>query len=125
MGAVQGIFSDLLLHDMGPALEDPAPAIAERAKVGRATMVSGYGGGGSFDVFADVPSPIQREWRTPPLWGVRDSAPYLHDGRAKTLEDAVVAHGGEAALSAKRFAELDESARSHVVMFLRSLAAPN
>ena len=39
------------------------------------------------------------EWRTPALWGFRDSAPYLHDGRAKTLDQAIAFHGGEAAES--------------------------
>ena len=38
----------------------------------------------------------RQEWRTPPLWGFRDSAPYLHDGRAKNLEEAVALHGGQA-----------------------------
>ena len=40
----------------------------------------------------DGPSP--GEWRTPPLWGVADSAPYMHDGRAANLEQAIVMHGG-------------------------------
>ena len=43
------------------------------------------------------------EWRTPPLWGLRDSAPYLHDGRAATLEEAIELHGGEASDLAARF----------------------
>ncbi len=38
---------------------------------------------------------LQREWKTPPLWGVRDSGPYLHDGRAITIEEAIEWHGGE------------------------------
>ena len=38
-----------------------------------------------------------QEWRTPPLWGVRDSAPYMHDGRAETLLEAISMHDGEAA----------------------------
>ena len=40
------------------------------------------------------------EWRTPPLWGFRDSAPYLHDGRAQDLAQAVALHGGQGAISA-------------------------
>ena len=39
---------------------------------------------------------LAQEWRTPPLWGVADSPPYLHDGRAYTLEDAIRLHDGEA-----------------------------
>jgi CxxC motif-containing protein (DUF1111 family) len=123
LGNVHGIFSDLLLHDMGPALEDPLAAIPERTKVGTATFTGGYGGG-SFDIFAEVPTRIRREWRTPPLWGVRDSAPYLHDGRARTIEESIDAHGGEAERSAARFRDLDQESRSHLLLFLRSLAAP-
>ena len=40
-------------------------------------------------------APPGSEWRTPPLWGFRDSGPYLHDGRAQTLEQAVAMHGGQ------------------------------
>lgn len=123
VGNVHGIFSDLLLHDMGPALEDPLAAIPERAKVGTTTFSGGYGGG-SIDIFAEVPTRIRREWRTPPLWGVRDSAPYLHDGRARTIEEAIDAHGGEAESSAARFRDLDQESRLHLLFFLRSLVAP-
>ena len=47
-----------------------------------------------------LPAPVngeanRQEWRTPPLWGIRDSGPYLHDGRATTLEQAIAIHGGE------------------------------
>ena len=55
---------------------------------------------------------------------MRDSAPYLLDGRAKTIEQAIAAHGGEAERSAKKFAGLDFQQRSHLVMFLKSLASP-
>jgi CxxC motif-containing protein (DUF1111 family) len=124
---VDGIYSDLLLHDMGPALEDPVPAFPEKtsakASVERiSSSSSSYGGTGSF--CADVPSLTRREWKTTPLWGVRDSAPYLHDGRARTIEEAIALHGGEAASSAKKFADLDYVERSQLLMFLNSLAAP-
>ena len=46
---------------------------------------------------------LRQEWRTPPLWGLRDSGPYLHDGRAATLEQAIASHGGEAQKTAQRF----------------------
>jgi hypothetical protein len=42
----------------------------------------------------------RQEWRTPPLWGIRDSGPYLHDGRATTFEQAIAIHGGEGQASA-------------------------
>ncbi len=66
----------------------------------------------------------RQEWRTPPLWGFRDSAPYLHDGRAGTLEEAVAFHGGEAEKSAKRFFKLVPEERLRVQTFLRSLTLP-
>ena len=46
-----------------------------------------------------------QEWRTPPLWGFRDSGPYLHDGRAESLEEAVAMHGGQGGRSARRYFE--------------------
>jgi CxxC motif-containing protein (DUF1111 family) len=55
---------------------------------------------------------------------VRDSAPYLHDGRAKSLEQAIAFHGGEGQLSANRFYRLEPKERMRVLTFLRSLAAP-
>jgi CxxC motif-containing protein (DUF1111 family) len=65
------------------------------------------------------------EWRTPPLWGFRDSGPYLHDGRAATLEQAVALHGGEAAGIAQRFFSLKPVERLKIEAFLKSLAAPD
>ncbi len=63
------------------------------------------------------------EWRTPPLWGVADSAPYLHDGRAKTLDEAIRLHDGEAAKIASRYAKLDYGERQELLAFLHSLTA--
>jgi cytochrome c peroxidase len=65
------------------------------------------------------------EWRTPPLWGVRDSAPYLHDGRAATLEQAIALHDGEAREATRRFFRLSPKERLQVVSFLKSLVAPD
>ena len=45
------------------------------------------------------------EWRTPPLWGVANSGPYLHDGRAETLDEAIRLHGGEAAATSEALRE--------------------
>ena len=77
LGDVQGIYSDLLLHDMGQSLSDSGSTYGVER--------SGH---------ADGPTP--REWRTPPLWGYRDSGPYMHDGRAQNLEEAVALHDGQA-----------------------------
>jgi CxxC motif-containing protein (DUF1111 family) len=113
---VKGIYSDLLVHDMGPGLEDPASA---------STSVAGRYYGGSPDPTSPLAQELRREWKTPPLWGVRDSAPYLHDGRAATIEDAISWHGGEAANSARIFQGLSASDRSNVILFLSTLAAPD
>jgi CxxC motif-containing protein (DUF1111 family) len=105
LGNIDGIYSDLLLHDMGDALSDS----------GRS-----YGDGSPGSSPSTVTS---REWRTPPLWGFRDSAPYLHDGRAASLEQAVAFHGGQAQSSAKRFFKLSTEEQLRVQAFLRSLAS--
>ncbi len=108
LGDVDGIYSDLLLHDMGPALSDSGS----------------YYGITEPDSSPSKDGVKKQEWRTPPLWGFRDSAPYLHDGRAKNLEEAVALHGGEAKEPAKRFFKLIPSERLRVQAFLRSLAPP-
>jgi CxxC motif-containing protein (DUF1111 family) len=109
VGGVEGLYSDLLVHRMGQDLE----------------------GGGSYgDPPIPVPDgppdrgPSAAEWRTPPLWGVADSAPYMHDGRAPTLEDAIRLHGGQAARSAKKFQELSPPEQAQLVAFLKTLRAP-
>jgi len=58
------------------------------------------------------------------LWGVADSAPYLHDGRAETLEEAIKLHGGQAAMSMRRFGDLTISEQDFLVEFLKTLHAP-
>jgi CxxC motif-containing protein (DUF1111 family) len=116
LGPAEGIYSDLLLHDMGPELESstgyygsiiPAPTIPD----GR---------------FAADEAPVSPgEWRTPPLWGVADSAPYLHDGRAATLDEAIELHGGEAREVSRAFTEvLTSPERSALLAFLSTLRAP-
>ena len=90
---------------------------------------------GSFQTWPPTISPLQapapqlrgatrQEWRTPPLWGFRDSGPYLHDGRAQTLDEAVAMHGGQGAAAAHRFFELTPRERLQVEAFLKSLVAP-
>ena len=53
-------------------------------------------------------APKRGEWRTPPLWGFRDTAPYLHDGRARNLEEAVALHHGQGAASASQFRSMSD-----------------
>lgn len=92
-------YSDFLLHDMGPGLADQTPT----------GPVSGA------------------EWRTQPLWGlgltqtVNGHTYLLHDGRARSIEEAILWHGGEAAAARDRFAAFDAAARAQLVEFLESL----
>jgi len=92
-------YSDFLLHDMGDGL-------ADGQQVGDATG---------------------KDWRTPPLWGiglvatVNGSPAYLHDGRARTLTEAVVWHGGEAEKSRNAFVNMSEDQRKSLIRFLESM----
>lgn len=92
-------YTDLLLHDMGEGLSDERPIF----------NASG------------------REWRTPPLWGigtldtVHGETAYLHDGRASTMEEAILWHGGEAEQSKEDFTHLSAEDRQAVIAFLESL----
>ena len=91
--------TDLLLHDMGPSL---AEGVSARAASGA-------------------------EWRTPPLWGLGLHAHVtgyrflLHDGRARTLVEAILWHGGEANASRERFIHLPAGARRDLLAYLESL----
>jgi CxxC motif-containing protein (DUF1111 family) len=68
-----------------------------------------------------------REWRTPPLWGigltatVSGSEHYLHDGRARSLLEAILWHGGEAQASQARVRAMKTTDREALLAFLRSL----
>jgi CxxC motif-containing protein (DUF1111 family) len=72
----------------------------------------------------EIPSNPEREWKTSPLWGVRDSYPYLHDGRALTLEDAILQHGGEAERAATAFQQAAPGRQRDLISFLETLQAP-
>ena len=68
------------------------------------------------------------EWRTPPLWGLglspnSQGGKYflLHDGRAKSIEDAIVLHGGEAQQSKNKFIQLSTQEKNNLLKFLASL----
>jgi CxxC motif-containing protein (DUF1111 family) len=106
LGPVEGIYSDLLLHRMGTDLADPGRYQTDSIE---SSVTAGA---------------LSDEWRTPPLWGYRDSGPYLHDGRAQTLEEAVALHGGQGEETARKFFKLKPRERLQVQTFLNSLAAP-
>jgi len=85
-------YTDLLLHDMGPDLADICLTEA-------------------------TPS----EFRTEPLIGLRVATQFLHDGRAKTLEQAIQMHGGEGSRARDRFLGLSETERAALIAFLKTL----
>ena len=89
-----------LLHDMGPGLDDH------------------YTEG----------TALTAEWRTPPLWGLGLSKNsqggnyfLLHDGRAKSIEEAILLHGGEALTSKNKFQQLSADEKGKLLKFLESL----
>lgn len=93
-------YTDLLLHDMGPGLDD------------------GYTEG----------SAKTSEWKTPALWGLglskfSQGGGYflLHDGRARSIEEAIVLHGGEGQASSERYQSLLDTEKRNLVRFLESL----
>lgn len=92
-------YTDLLVHDMGAGLADGRP---------------------DFDADGN-------EWRTPPLWGiglvqtVNGHTNFLHDGRARNLEEAILWHGGEAEKSKETFMNFSKEDREKVIQFLNSL----
>lgn len=119
LGTIHGLYSDLLLHDLGGGLVDAGayygtPLPESPGEGPRIELATG-----------EPPKPAEpSEWRTPPLWGMRDSGPYLHDGRAATIEQAIHLHGGQGEPSARSFAALNPADRTRLRTFLFSLAAP-
>ncbi len=87
------LYSDLLLHDMGDELAD-------------GVLMAGASGS---------------EFRTQPLWGIGVVAPYLHDGRADTLDEAIRWHGGEALGSRESYEALSAEEQGLIIAFLESL----
>lgn len=134
LGNAKGIYSDLLLHDMGDDLGDTGsygtfvPNSPEEGEDEFIPSLQLSRSGGetkpTAEQLAKQVGALRQEWRTPPLWGVRDSAPYLHDGRADTLEQAIALHGGAGAKSAQKFFALKPAERLQLLTFLKSLAAP-
>lgn len=92
-------FTDMLLHDMGPALAD-----------GRADFEAS-----------------SSEWRTPPLWGmglqqkVNGHTRFLHDGRARNASEAILWHGGEGERAKETYRTLSQADRAALLAFLDSL----
>ncbi len=87
------VYSDLLLHDMGPELAD---GIEQGVATGA-------------------------EFRTHPLWGIIADGPHLHDGRSATLKEAILAHAGEAKVSRDKAAALTDAEMADLLEFLASL----
>ena len=94
-------YTDLLLHDMGEELADNRPEFKANGQ----------------------------EWRTAPLWGIgltaqivgADKAQFLHDGRARSIEEAILWHGGEAATVKQKFSELNKEQRTLLLNFVKDL----
>lgn len=86
------LYSDLLLHDMGPGLEGTC-----------------------------APGASTTEYRTEPLMGLRYRDTYLHDGRSRRVRDAILLHGGEAEATRRRFSELDRLQQEALLGFLGTL----
>lgn len=119
LGDVSGIYSDLLLHDLGEQNEGSGSYSSPEVEVPDPSSMAAVAGGVARPLGA-----TSREWRTPPLWGLRDSFPYMHDGKARTVEDAVARHGGEATDVLARFRKLSGAEKVRLLSFLGSLAAP-
>jgi CxxC motif-containing protein (DUF1111 family) len=118
LGDVDGLYSDMLLHDMGQSLADAATYYGSSTPPGRQDNLAA-----AKDAAPLAGGAVRTEWRTPPLWGVADSVPYLHDGRASSLDEAILLHGGEAAATATRYRKLPRVERRDLLVFLQSLTA--
>ena len=95
-GVIVPLFADLKRYDMGPGLAESLEGAA-------------------------IPN---EQFTTARLWGIADTGPYLHDGRATTLREAIEAHGGEALAARDAFAALDEADADSVIAFLSRLRTP-
>jgi CxxC motif-containing protein (DUF1111 family) len=125
---VQGIYSDLLLHDMGQEMGDEGSYGQETSDDDEPLVpriVPNIAGQAAPAASPQLRGATRQEWKTPPLWGFRDSGPYLHDGRAQTLDEAVAMHGGQGAAAAHRYFQLTPREQLEVQAFLKSLVAPS
>ncbi len=132
VGSVSGVYSDFLLHNMGTQFEDPIPAepIPKFTERERMDVIVSYHGMVRRSVTTELVKTMEvgpeqhTEYKTPPLWGIADSAPYMHDGRATTLRAAIEWHGGEAYSSFRRFSLMSEEKQFSLLKFLETLKAP-
>jgi mono/diheme cytochrome c family protein len=116
LSGVKGIYSDFLLHDVMTPLDGNQ---------------GGGGGGGGYDP-PEPPGlperspgePLPNEWKTPPLWGVAHSAPYMHDGASPTLQAAILRHKGDATAVTKAYQKLNAQEKQAIIQFLQTLQAP-
>ncbi|MFO0952781.1 MAG: di-heme oxidoredictase family protein [Isosphaeraceae bacterium] len=104
VGGVEGVYTDFRLH----RLDDPK--LGGYRETPPVPLPEAY--------------PLPEEWKTPALWGVADSAPYLHDGSAPTLEHAVSRHRGDAEPVYEAFGRLTHRDRGALFAFLSTLKAP-
>jgi CxxC motif-containing protein (DUF1111 family) len=129
LGNVDGLYSDLLLHDMGDDTADGASYGTGNLfpdESPRFLQVAGFPSGlDAFKNGTELKPASRREWRTPPLWGLRDSGPYLHDGRADTIDQAIAFHGGQAEGARKSYFAMSPDRRAEVQAFLKTLVAPS
>jgi CxxC motif-containing protein (DUF1111 family) len=97
-----GAFTDLLLHDLGPDLADGISM--------------------GMPQFSTI-SPLNTagEFRTQPLWGVSMHGPWMHDGRAGTINDAILLHGGEATAARDAYLGLTQAERDAIIKFLEAI----
>ena len=95
-------YTDLLIHDMGPELADGiSMGMPQFSNISLGTT--------------------ENEFRTQPLWGVRLHGPWLHDGSADTMNDAILMHGGEGQAARDAYEALTPEQQQTVIRFLEAL----
>jgi CxxC motif-containing protein (DUF1111 family) len=108
VGSAKGVYSDFRLHDVVDAqsrYSEPYYANAHSVTWPR-----------------EYPKPV--EWKTTPLWGLADTAPYWHDGTARTIPDAILKHSGEAENTVRAFENLGPKDQGALLNFLETMKAP-
>jgi len=132
--------SKTLTYSYPEVLEDPSANIYFSVDLSRAPTKFKKANGGGIEVplFADLKRhdmgpdlaeffghPLDHQFTTARLWGVADTAPYMHDGRALTLGEAILMHGGEAQVVRDQYAALPEADKGKLLEFLLSLRTPD
>jgi CxxC motif-containing protein (DUF1111 family) len=106
LGGITGIYSDFRLYEV-----EPDPKTADYTSVKLPVELPGD-------------HPKATEWKTPPLWGVADTAPYFHDGGSPTLVEAILRHNGAAKKVRQQYKKLSPEDRQSLLAFLGTLKAP-